>query len=414
VNPGKGFQSLGTFQLGRYYVRFGRHPKGKLATSRNQSFKFAKEQHCEISELSSVVSRSELPDHERLLSELPVVSDEELRKELSTDCMDSSATAQELFDPDSIASAIFENDAVYELESDTTMIFGSQDSPPAPVEYTHLDKQFHLGFHGTMHEAFAPVATPASLLRLRTEQYLNIPPSLLSANNSQTPSPVSPVTPSLETAHNTEREHHVNVSPISVTASSYQPVSVLLQQPDEHEYAYSHNGLYHSEPESSFASTQAETSPYSPISCHCQWNHESHRRLTLSPESESFEYIHAEPISLESSILGSEVPWSFTDPHSMRTERTKHTSAWQQYPLLSTNMIETSATHRHWDCFNSPPPPPPTNDINRSDTCFHQRTTANPFEEDASAHTQEVVNVRHGHRYPREKCNICEREFTGK
>jgi hypothetical protein len=408
----KGVKSPGTFQLGCYYVTFGKHPKGKLNTSRNYNFGSANTQHCGSSELSSVVCRSELPDSEVLLSELPVISNEEVRQELPTDCSDSPSPAQELFDPDSMAFATFEDDAVYELESNTTMNFDSQDSSPASVEYAHLGKWNDLGFHETKHQAFAPVTTPASLSRLQTEEHMSISPSLVSANNSHTQSPVSPVTPSLETARGTEIKQPVDVSPISVTALPYQPFPLLLQQPHIDGYAYSHNGLYYSEPESSFSSTQAEPSLYSSKERH--WNHENYPRLTLSPESESFEYIQEEPISLAclgSSILGSEVPWSSTDHQSMRTERIDHTPGWYQYPSLRTDVIEISAMHRHWDGSDAPPA---TKEIDRFDTCFHEHTTSTPLKEDACAHAREANNVGHAPRYPREKCNLCEREFTGK
>jgi hypothetical protein len=411
-------KSLGTLRFGRYYVKLERHPTGKLPTNSNVDLRSIKEHHFGLSELSNRSYRSELSSEEGLLSELPVFSDEELRQELPTDRSGSSASPQELLDPDSMTSAIFESDAVYELESDLPMPFGSQYSYMDPVGYAHSGKGDTPAFHGRMHPAFAPVPTPASLPRLQTEEHLNGLPSLVSANSSHTPSPVSPVTPSLQTARSgSEAEQQADVSPITATGPPYQPAPPLLQQSDIEEYVpqYSYDRFHDAELESSFASTQDETFSYSrPMSGNL--NHDTHHVPYFSANLRqpahgvaSYQRINQELVALETRAL-----WNGTDFLPMGNERTEYASSWHRNLPPSANTSGISTIHRHPGFFN---PPLLLDDINRSDECFPTHDTTTQLNEDAEVGTQELANLangRHTPRYPTESCRACGKEFTGR
>jgi hypothetical protein len=372
-----------TFHLGRYYVTFGRHSINKPTPS--QCYAELSGYTC-ASNLESGYCPSELPDYESLFAVLPIISCDKSTPELSADC---SGSLQELPDPASMETATLERNAVYELDSDRPIIDGFQHPPMDSVGYYHFDKQQGYAPHGLKRQAFAPVPAPAPLPRLRTDESLNLVPSLARANNSHTPSPVSPVTPSLQTTDCAEVEQQADVSPISVSALQYQPAQLLLQQYGANEFApqYASNGLSYSGTESAFPFTQAENFLCSkPLLRYCKHDihHNTHFTSSLAiPAHVVGSNRHFDRGSAVPGNLGwsSGVSWNDTESH------------------FTMNSINITAQ---------------TNDVICSDTCFNAHTTAGQSNKDAYVPKPETGDDRHAFRHPRERCNICGGEFTGK
>jgi hypothetical protein len=302
---------------------------------------------------------------------------------------DYDGNLQELPDPTSMETATLERNAVYELDSDRPIIDGYQHPPMDSVGYYHFDKQQGYAPHRIKHQAFAPVLAPAPLPRLRTDESLNVVPSLVRASNSHTPSPVSPVTPSLQTTGCAEVEQQADVSPISVRVLQYQPAQLLSQQYGANEYAlqYASNGLSYPGTESAFPFTQAENFLCSrPMRQYCKHDVHHNAHFTLSsalPAHVVGSNRHFNRQSVVPGNLGwnSGVSWNDTVSHFMM------------------NSINSTAQ---------------TNDVICSDACFEAHTTAGQSNEDADVPNSETGDDRHAFRYPRERCNICGGAFTGK
>jgi hypothetical protein len=429
-----------TFRLGPYYVQFGRHTAKQRTITPEDDLRPADVKHrrlsvpWELSELSSESSpselpsgsctselssgsrASELPDHGSLNSKLSIISCNKLRQELPTNY---GGTLRALVDPASTFRVAFERNALHELEGSSPMSLNSQNSFMDSVGFFHFHQRRESSSCGMVHQAFAPVPASASLPRLQIDEPLNGLPSLISADSSHTPSPVSPVTPSLGTTHHAEVVQHANVSPISVTTLSYQPVPPPLQQPGINEFVpySSQEAPYCPIPQSPFGPAEAKPFSYAkPILGF--WEHDDHHASNFTPDlkismHDVAQYQHIDPVSTVPEFSGwrSEVRQNEMVFHMTGTERTGRASSWHRN-LRSANVpVEYHETYPNLNPFDATAQ---TDEIDHSASCFHVPTIAAQSNSEASVRNQEFTNVRLAPQYPRERCNICGGEFTGK
>jgi hypothetical protein len=379
-----------------------------------------------VSELSCETCLAELwsgpcptglpPDYEGLTYELPNGPCEKLAQELPSEC---NRSLVELLDPASMATATLERHAVYELDSDRPMSFSSQYPSMGSAGYYRFDKQEDCAPHEITHQAFAPVPIPVSLLRLQTDGPPNSIPGLVKADNSNTPSPVSPVTPSLITTRGAQVEQVVDVSPISARILQYEPGCSLSQQSGTNQFApqYSSKGLPCPNTKSSFPSTQIGillTGKPTSGRWKQDTHHDAHFTLSSSLPAhgiESHRHLSQEPTVYGFSGWGSGLHWNDMDPQFARTASADFASSWHQRPLSTTSAVDFSATHRLSNLIDLAAQ---MNNVNRPDECFGTHMTSARCNEDES-----ILNLGPGEdgnafRYPVERCNICGGEFTGK
>jgi hypothetical protein len=235
---------------------------------------------------------------------------------------------------------------------------------------------------------------------------LNVVPSLVRANNSHTPSPVSPVTPSLEVTRSVVAEQQADVSPISGTTLPYQSAPLLLQQPEINEYAphYSQEVSYYSEPASPFGSVQVDSFSYIKPMLDYWQNNDHHvsyfSRDPAQPVQSVATYQQTDQVSAVSGFSGwsSGVGRNKMVSHTMRTDRTDLASLWQRNILSASSPVDIRAIYR------------PPNSTDRLDA----QTTATQSNDETSVRNWESAKSRRTPPYPKEKCNVCGKEFTGK
>jgi hypothetical protein len=413
-------------QLGRYYVEVGLVLVRPLTINPEVKFESAEAQYCRTSELSSESCPSELssdgclselpPDYEDLLNELPTIPYEKFAQELPSDC---SGGLQELQDPAPITTATLERHAVYELDSNRPLSCGTQHRSMESVGYCSFDSQKDYIPYGMVHQGFAPVPATTPLRRLQTVESLNVVPSLVSANNSHTPSPVSPVTPSLEVTRSVLAEQQADVSPIPGTTLPYQSAPLLLQQPEINEYAphYSQEVSYYSEPASPFGSVQVDSFSYIKPMLDYWQNNDHHvsyfSRDPAQPVQSVATYQQTDQVSAVSGFSGwsSGVGRNKMVSHTMRTDRTDLASSWQQNILSASSPVDIRAIYRPP---NSSETPAQTGRVNHSPDRLDARTTATQSNDETSVRNWESAKSRRTPPYPKEKCNVCGKEFTGK
>jgi hypothetical protein len=156
-------------------------------------------------------------------------------------------------------AAVFEKDAVYELESEMAENFNARDLLIFTTDVTCSDTYKSTFGKWSTHSVHAtrqasPLVAPQCILpRIVTDEYVDTPPSLASATSSHNTSPISPVTPGLETAHCVNAQLQI-VSPIAVTTTSYPSVRESFEKSSAEEHGLKkHKGvLFFSEPELSF------------------------------------------------------------------------------------------------------------------------------------------------------------------
>lgn len=310
----------------------------------------------------------------------------------------------------------FEQDTIYELESPVDGNFGhfstNFEEPQFNATYPKLNQWVAPPPQRMVHQALPRLTTQAPSPRFQADRHNDASPYLSSANSSLTPSPVSPVTPNLDTASHIQRQDWSIVSPISARPSSCQSFSHFMQQ-----YApqYPHHRTAYSEP-ASFSSTPVEGSLYTMGG---SWNMESEQNSHFSttpmlPEHETAHYQHTgHQLQLPAApSLNAETSWDDDDFLATSNDHVEDDSFWTSFDIGS-----TQAAHNA------------TDDVTASfdET---QWVAGSNHDQIGGASNNEAIGHQNGGQgvmrnrtssgsgratpYPRERCHICDKEFTGR
>lgn len=352
-------------------------------------------------------------------TELPTHSDNDSIIELSGDR--EQEPPAELPTVSNTMSASFEQDTVYELESSVDVDFArfpnNFEEPQFDLTYPDFDKWEVPSVQRMVHRALPRLTTEAPSPRFQAGNHIDASPYLSSANSSLTPSPVSPVTPNLDTARHTQRQDWPIVSPISPRPSSCQSFSHFMQQ---YTPQSTHHRAAYSEPTSAFTSTPIEGSLYT-TRMTGSWNMESQQNDCFSntpvlTQQEPMHYQHSgHELRLPTApSLNVETSWNDEEYFSTANDHIEDDSLWYQtsFDIQSTqpehNTTEAVSTSfgETQQGFGS------SHDQNCES--LHDRNSVQPTFE------PEVVRIRASQssvratQFPREKCHICAKEFTGR
>lgn len=155
---------------------------------------------------------------------------------------------------------------VYELEGPIYEPFEPINAPMDTLGNFYVDMNEYVPEKRDYHYAHAirhasPLNAPQyALPKIITQDYLETPPGFASANSSHSTSPISPVTPSLESGHGANVQQRI-VSPITTTAVSHQSLQFLSHhfQIEETGNAQYGCGPHFPVPELSFTSPSAHS-----------------------------------------------------------------------------------------------------------------------------------------------------------
>ncbi|KAH7414271.1 hypothetical protein DE146DRAFT_29044 [Phaeosphaeria sp. MPI-PUGE-AT-0046c] len=398
-------KSIRVLKFGRCYIDFGWSPSRaradtRLSTSEGKEY----QPHRSSVELSGV----ELPP-----VELPAHCDNDSIIELSGDRAQKPPTELPTM-------STFEHDTIHELESPVDVDFAqfSTDFEEHQFDLTFpdLDKWEVPSVPRMVHRALPRLTTEAPSPRLHVDNHIEASPYLSSANSSLTPSPVSPVTPNLDATSHTQRQDWPIVSPISARPSSCQSFSHFMQQ-----YApqYSHHRMACSEPASSFTSTPVEGSLYTTRLTE-SWNMESGHNSVFpnTPVLPQREIMHYQHSSHELQLppapsLNVETSWNDDDFFPTTNDHIDDDSVW--FP--SFDVESTQPEHNAAENVSTS-----IGETQRIDTSNHDQIgrVLNDREVARQRSEREVVRNRvssssgRATQYPREKCHICDKEFTGR
>jgi hypothetical protein len=398
-------RSIRILRLGRCYVDFGWSPSTRRvpkirdnATSRSHK---KRRQTSELSADPIEVGRSELLSH-------PVSPVRPL-----------DYSIRELPDQASMDAAVLEKDAVYELESTT---FGGFD--PRDIQMNISDNAFDTNKSSfgkwntpsvyTMRQA-SPLAAPHySLPRIITQEHYETPPSLASANSSHNPSPISPVTPSIETRHGVSAHQHI-VSPIAAPPTSHQPFQHATERSpiEKHFHGQNQGGLYFPEPISSFASPTSHFLNHSkPIPKDGAYDD---RLLScgsglVANNWTSYPQFDPIPLSAGSSETMDDLLWDTNECYTEDVDPPAYTFQTFSEPVSgvdgcaipqSFDSYEKSGTSEH--------------DFSHSVDSLQQETTDLHLYITGAIHRRGAIRGRAlpAACWPAKRCNICGSEFTG-
>jgi hypothetical protein len=346
----------------------------------------------------SGIARSELPDiashHQPPLQELP-----------------TELLPQELSDRASIASAVLEKDAIYELDS------------PLPVE-THIRRldmacedmsQFNMSsfpmdkweapqMHKMMHQTLPRLTTMSSHVMPRSFEEHSIDSSrLTSANNSITPSPVSPATPEMENMQSTGLRQPLYVSPISTVPSPHRHYPSFIQHGafDAYDQQCFYNEAPRAVPQDSFTSASVEY-PGRDELAHGSWVLDTYHNSSSLPEMSLMEHGFAAPSqrprkrsSLE---LGRDLAWD-------HLANSGDISSWSSPFKILDTADQGGNIHNPYNHEDSVP-------VGEHEMCSMLDSQEQELRQDVS--DTEITRSRVVKRYPKEGCEYCGKEFTGR
>lgn len=379
-----------TLRLGQYYVQFGKRSEKRTPKTRD----------CERLELSGEGCKIELPSYP---SE---ISSQGLHTTISEDCI-AELPAHDFEEIPTYDSTMSSYEPVYELENKTLDGFESQ--------YPPCQKQDTPPMRRMVHRSLPTVSTSIPNSSVRVDEVEITTPSLISGNNSQIPSPISPVTPRSAIAQSAGLHQEHTVSPISTIAASGQSLvsSSECFLVDEYAYNYDHDDLPNSTRELSFMPP-----PYQPTS----HNMSILRDDDLSTYHDSCYQPNMDlPVSSPSIYRQFEYEPPLAGPSRMHDE-----PQWETRRSYMSDMDEI--THQSlW--YLSQPQPPPT--LRQFPVSYASVTLANELPLSGDSYPQDLAvsqvyssamvcrrgaikgretQVPHP---PAKRCDLCGAEFTG-
>lgn len=399
-------KSIRVLKFGRCYIDFGWSPARASAAAELSASEGREFQAHRTSVESSVELSAAAPDR----TELPTQSDKDSVIELAGD------RAQE--PPAELPTmSTFEHDAIYELESPIDGGFGqfsnNFEEHHFGMTYSDSSKWEAPPVQRMVRQALPRLTTQAPSPGFQFEDHIDASPYLSSANSSLTPSPVSPVTPNLGTTSHPQSQDWSIVSPISARPSSCQSFSHFMQQ---YVPQYPHQRNAFSEP-ASFTSTPVEGSLYTMAgSWNMEFGQSSHfSTAPATTQEESTPYQHSEHELQMPAVpsLNMETSWDDVDFFTTNNDHIEDDSLW--YPTS-------------FDVESIQPEHNTTEDVSTSlgeeqgAACSSHDPADEAFldEDIVRRKREEIVHKRTSSsgglatQYPREKCQICTKEFTGR
>ncbi|EAT85371.1 hypothetical protein SNOG_06720 [Parastagonospora nodorum SN15] len=386
-------KSIRILRLGRCYLDIGWSPttKGKRST-RNEVNWLSQKGPGRILELptNSTVGRVELPCHP-VSPELPLnQAPGELPNEAS---------------------------AVYELESPIYEPFEPTDASMDTLGNIYIDMNGYMpekrdyGYEHAISHALPLAAPHYTLPKIITQDYLETPPGFASANSSHSTSPISPVTPSLESGHGANAQHHI-VSPIATTAVSHQSHQFLSDhfQIEEIGYAQYHSGPHFPVPGLSFTSPTAQPfDQHEPSSKDCVYSSllfSSNDDLaaedpTQDPPSDQ------EPVVANLFEVSQDDTWDTSEIYKTDTQEIDPPAYSFRDFLQPFNLTDTCAVPQSSD--HSEKSTVPEQDYSYLGDSLQQDTHGFHIYTNDEVRNRELPSTSRSAK----RCNICGKEFTG-
>ncbi|KAH8731163.1 hypothetical protein GQ44DRAFT_722806 [Phaeosphaeriaceae sp. PMI808] len=374
-----------TFRVGQYYIEFGRkRPVAKVSSSQ------------ETTKVSSLQKETQ----EKLelccgqLSELPV-------------------QAQELPSPDSMTPVIFDNTKVYELESPKRAVTGFQDDSLSPVEdsnhnlaFQTLEKWNTPPLNRMVHQPLPPVAVPNPQLGLHIENRPYILLDMINTSTSHTPSPVTPITPSLN-AGSLEAMHHNEVSPINNIIAQHQIFSPSSNQLLNEEHPYHHTYVSQNVLCTSLPVVATQNGGLAKNFGAISGGYFAFQQNLplVAPDFPSYRQLNRESSVVRPPAIGQPMPWNRSEFCTMENGDTNGTFGWNVDPDQGWVSTGSLVGHRHTPNYDTLLPSHGVNcSINRPENQFES-----PEADDRDKyHTDGTI------KYTPKFCRYCHTQFNGK